>query len=82
MVRTQVQLTEAQAQGLKDLAVSSGTSMAGLVRQAVDELLTRGRPNQEDFRSRARAAAGRFRSGISDLGAKHDRYLAEVLDPS
>jgi metal-responsive CopG/Arc/MetJ family transcriptional regulator len=31
--------------------------------------------NLEERRQRAVAAAGRFRSGISDLSSKHDKYL-------
>ena len=30
-------------------------------------------------RRRAMAAAGKFRSGVSDLSANHDRYLEEVF---
>jgi predicted DNA-binding protein len=33
--------------------------------------------NLEERRRRALAAAGRFRSGVSDLSSKHDRYLEE-----
>ncbi len=29
-------------------------------------------------RQRAIAAAGRFRSGLGDLSARHDKYLAEI----
>ena len=39
MVRTQIQLTEEQAEGLKRLAAERGVSMAELVRQSVQRLL-------------------------------------------
>ena len=32
----------------------------------------------EERRKRAIAAAGRFRSGLTDLGADHDRYLEDA----
>ena len=81
MVRTQIQLTEAQALALKDLAVSRGASMAELVREAVDQWLTKAGPSTEDLRARARAAAGYFRSGLPGLAKDHDRYLAEAYLP-
>ena len=79
MVRTQIQLTETQARGLKDLAAFRGTSMADLVREAVDQLLSATGPSQDDLRARARASAGRFGSGLPDLAADHDRYLLEAF---
>jgi hypothetical protein len=81
MVRTQIQLSEEQAVGLKALAHQRGVSMAQLVRQAVDHLLaeTRG-PDHRQRIERAKAAAGRFGSGLTDLAERHDYYLYE--DPS
>ena len=81
MVRTQIQLTEAQARALKEMAVYRKTSMADLVREAVDQLLSAAGPSQQELRVRARSAAGRFRSGLPDLATNHDRYLAEAYAP-
>ena len=79
MVRTQIQLTEKQARRLKQLAAAQGRSMADLIRRSVDALLAQ--PNAHDDeakRARARRAAGRFRSGVSDLSSRHDRHLADL----
>ena len=78
LVRTQIQLTRIQSAGLKNLASAKGLSVADLVRQAVNTLLRSGvLIDISERRRRAIAAAGRFRSGVSDLSVNHDRYLAE-----
>jgi hypothetical protein len=79
MVRTQIQLTESQARALRDLARAEGRSVADLIRSAVDGLLRDlGHVDQESIRQRARALAGRFRSGVKDLGTGHDQHLEEA----
>ena len=79
MVRTQIQLTEAQSKALKTMAAQQNLSVAELIRQGVDFYLrTCGTVSQEDRRQRALKAVGRFRSGQTDLSEKHDEYLAEV----
>ena len=79
MLRTQVQLTEEQASELRSLAAERSTSVADLVRQAVDRLL-RDSPlvSWAERRERALTVAGRFRSGHQDLAEEHDRHLADV----
>ncbi len=80
MVRIQVQLTEEQLAALKRLASRRGVSISELVRQGVDAILQGPQAEQERLRrERARAAAGRFRSGLGDLAEAHDRYLLEDL---
>jgi len=79
MVRTQVQLSEAQAQALKALAAAQNKSPADLISQAVDDFLrSMSGPDMEERKRRAIAAAGRFHSGLSGLSANHDRYLVEA----
>jgi predicted DNA-binding ribbon-helix-helix protein len=77
--RTQIQLTDEQSQELKRLAAQRRTSVAELIRQAAEEILREssilGRAERKE---RARAIAGRFRSGKRDLSTEHDEYLAEV----
>jgi hypothetical protein len=76
MHRTQIRLTESQAAALKELAMSRDTSVAELVRQAVDILLMTSISIDQDKRERrALAAVGRFSSGHQDIAAEHDRYL-------
>jgi hypothetical protein len=79
MVRTQVQLTEAQMRMLKRLATERGVSVAELIRQSVDLFVRSvGAVDDQEQRRRALATAGRFRSGRKDLAAEHDRHLAEA----
>ncbi len=80
MRRTQIQLTKEQLEGLKRLAAMRGVSMAELIRNSVDHLLQSppvGDP--EALKTRALSAVGRFRSGVGDLAAEHDRHFAESI---
>jgi hypothetical protein len=81
MIRTQVQLTDEQVRRLKALAARRGTSLAELVRQGVEAVLSAGEGDVGAERQRrALAAAGRYRSGVTDLATEHDRYFAEAVD--
>jgi hypothetical protein len=80
MVRTQIQLTEAQYSRLKECAREENVSMAELVRQAVD-LLTSGRgllPG-EDLRRRAMAVTGGFVADRDDVSERHDDYYPDAI---
>ena len=80
MVRTQIQLPETQVAALKRLSALHHTSMAELIRRAVD--LFTSTPESGAFaeqKTRALNAAGKFRSGRSDVSARHDEYLAEAF---
>jgi len=79
VIRTQIQLTEAQAQTLKTMAAARRSSVAELIRQSVDHLIRQsGSIDVEERRRRAIAAAGRFHSGQSNVSTEHDRHLAEA----
>jgi hypothetical protein len=75
MIRTQVQLDEAAAEALKRKAADRGTSVAALIREAVERLLAE--DDREAIRRRALSVAGMFRSGLSDVSENHDHYLGE-----
>ena len=80
MVRTQIQLTEDQVAKLKQIASARHKPMAELIRQAVDMLIKTGNVvDREDRLQKAIEAAGRFHSGLRDVSAQHDQYLAEVF---
>ncbi len=80
MIRTQIQLEETQYHALKELAMHQRTSVAELIRRAVENFLeTSDWVSEQERRRRAIAAAGRFRSGVGDIAEKHDEYLAQIL---
>ncbi len=81
MIRTQIQLSEEQVQALKQQAARQDTSMAEVIRQAIDQWLrSAAKLDREESKRRALAAAGRFHSGHADLSSEHDRHLVEAYD--
>ena len=81
MHRTQIQLTETQAQTLRAQARLEDRSMADLVRESVTEYLARRHAvDRDEVARRALALAGRYRSGCGDLAENHDKYLDEAFD--
>jgi metal-responsive CopG/Arc/MetJ family transcriptional regulator len=79
MVRTQIQLTESQAEALKYLAARKKVSMAELIRSAVDAVIqSEGMVDRSERIRRALDAVGKFHSGIDDLAVHHDQYLGET----
>jgi hypothetical protein len=80
MIRTQIQLTEKQAGALKEIAAIEGRSMADVIRESVEVYAaSRGVRDRKELKEAALAIAGRFRSGLANLSARHDDYLAEDL---
>jgi cell division septum initiation protein DivIVA len=80
VVRTQVQLTERQAEALRQRSKRENVSIAELVRQAVDAFTRSEPPPERELRERARRAAGRFASGVRDTSRRHDAAFAESLE--
>ena len=77
MIRTQIQLTEAQAESIRRMAGDKQLSMAEIIRQGVDMLLRAPLvPDHGSRVQRALAAAGRFRSGHTETSEAHDEVLA------
>jgi Ribbon-helix-helix protein, copG family len=80
MIRTQVQLTDKQAELLRQRSKRENVSIAELVRQAIDAF-TRAEPSSgRELRERAISAAGRFASGVRDTSSKHDDALVEAFE--
>ena len=80
MVRTQIQLTEAQVASLKKLARRHHVSVAELIRRGVNYLLaSESVTNPDQAKQKAIAAAGRFASGKKDISVSHDDYLAKDM---
>ncbi len=83
MIRTQIQLTESQAETLRQMSVARDQSVAELIRIGVDLLVKQeGGINSADRLERARLAAGRFGSGSPNGSREHDRYLANAFGES
>jgi hypothetical protein len=80
MVRTQVQLTDQQAEVLRRRSKRENVSVAELVRQAIDVFTRTERPSDQELRKRAIGAAGRFASGVTDTSSRHDDALAEAFE--
>ena len=78
MKRTQIQLSDEQVRALKEEAAARGVSMAQLIRQAVDRF-TATSGGGTDRRRRAISSVGGFRSGRSDISARHDDELPEAF---
>lgn len=80
MQRSQISITPQQAIRLKRAASDRGISMARVVREAIDAYVVDDAPSRTELVQRALAAAGRFRSGATDVAQLHDDYLAEDRD--
>ena len=78
MERTQISLTPRQARRLRQLARRRGTSMASLIRDAVERVYPEP-VDRDDPWEHALQAVGRFRSGRTDVSAEHDRDLADAF---
>lgn len=77
MIRTQVQLSEAQARALKETAAARGVSIAEVIRQALDHHL--GGQADASRRQRAIRAVGGYRSRRHDVSERHDDHLADAF---
>jgi predicted DNA-binding ribbon-helix-helix protein len=78
MVRTQIQLEEAQYRALKELAMARSVSMAELMRAGVDSIL------QREVRARRWSAlwdavgSCREEDGDGSGSVRHDEHLTEI----
>jgi len=82
MVRTQIQFTEEEVDALRREAAQRHMSISAVVREAVEKCLAHPRPEPslEERKARAKAACGRFHSGLGDVSARHDDYFADSID--
>lgn len=78
MVRTMIQLTEHQASELRRLAAQEKTSMAEMVRRAIDHILAQSTATPPKDRLDALSVSGRFDSGAPSIAARHDDELADA----
>ena len=75
MIRTQISLTEEQAERLRTQSAIKGISQAEILRQALDAYFER-----DDLLQRVELARDfkTFSSGYTDLAVNHDEHLAEI----
>jgi len=76
MVRTQISITDEQAERLRAEAAARGVSQAAIVRQALDDHMAR--ESLAARVERARSSLGAFHSGCGDLAENHDAYLEDA----
>lgn len=77
MIRTQISITEEQAERLRILARARNVSQASLMRQALEVLLA-----EDDLSQRVRRArrpVGVYRSGHSRTAVHHDEALDDAF---
>lgn len=79
MERTQISLTPEQATRLRALARRRGTSMAALIREAVDRVHPADGSTGAGRWTRALSVVGAFASGDTDVATEHDRYLEDAF---
>lgn len=76
MRRTQISMTDAQAEALRRLSSARARSQAALLRDALDTLLdTDARAARTE---RARSVIGSFRSGRQTTSERHDDALDDA----
>jgi len=73
---SQVYLRPGQREALRALAKKRGVSMAELVRQGVDYVLSEVSLEEDPIMS----LVGMFDSGVTDLAENHDKYLAAICE--
>ena len=82
MQRTQIQLTVDQHRRLKELAYRRGLSLSAVIRRWVEEKLAEEETagGREATVRAALAICGKYSDpeGRADVGADHDRHLAEA----
>lgn len=78
MIRTQISLTQEQMDALRRVAADRETSIAAVVRGAVDEVIDR--DDRRRLMQQALSVAGKYRDieGATDVGRRHDGYLDEI----
>lgn len=82
MIRTIIQLNEAQNRALKELSAQYRVSVAELVRQGVDLLLAneqaQAKLHQSERQKQLLSIIGIVQDSATDLAQRHDDYLYEI----
>lgn len=78
MKRMPISLTVEQHERLRGEAKRRKTTVAGLVRKAVDEVYPDDAERRRLAHIRSMEVVGKFDSGKTDISERHDDYLAEA----
>lgn len=78
MVRTQIQLEEAQSAWLKVTAQQRGVSISQLIRESIEHYRELEKRLPEEKKQAALSAVGQFRSDRQDVSIFHDRFIADA----
>ena len=79
MIRTQIQLTDQQAERLAQMAHERHVSVAAIVREAVDLFMAAASPSRRELWLRAEESVGRYGSGPNRASEAHDAHLDEIF---
>jgi hypothetical protein len=77
MVRTQIQLTEEQAEKLREIAMKNRESIASLIRGAIDQFLLSSKTDKASLYVQASSVIGKYKADKRDISVEHDKYLDE-----
>jgi hypothetical protein len=81
MVTVEVELTDEQTRSLNKIADEQGIPVAEIIQKSIDLYVQeQGMIGTPEQRRRALAVVGKYRSGLSDVIAKHDDYLADIYE--
>jgi hypothetical protein len=82
MIRTQIQLSEAQARKLRAAARRDGISLAEAIRRLVDRGLAEAGTDRTRRYERGAKVVGKFRDrrGATDVAKQHDAYLDQAFE--
>lgn len=82
MIRTQIQLDEAQVRKLKAAARRDGISLAEAIRRLVDRGLAEAGADRARRYERGARVVGKFRDrrDARDVATQHDAYLDEAFE--
>ncbi len=80
MVRTKISLTEQQMTAVRELAHRRGTSIAAVVRAAVDVAVSGDVQRRRIRRALDAVTTLGPGSGRGDVARDHDRHLADAFD--
>ncbi len=79
MARITVEVPDEQRDALKRLAEKEAVSLPELVRRVLKRVVEEeGKPSEEELWERAFSVAGKYASGVPDLGERHDDYVSEA----